>query len=189
MDCSHQAPLSMEFSRQEWWSGSSFPSAGDLPDSGIEPRSPALHADSLLCEPPGKLHWNQEGQNHHSILHLVGASSEVAQSCPTLFDPMDCSLPGSSVHGIFQALVLEWIAISFSRGSSWPRHQTQLSRIVDRRFTAWATRKVHQGPSSSISYLRDSSSPFIKWEEWIWYTSQGYCEDSMRWLHMPTNIY
>ena len=44
--------------------------------------------------------------------------SEVAQSCPTLCDPMDCSLPGSSVHGIFQARVLEWIAISFSRGSS-----------------------------------------------------------------------
>ena len=40
---------------------------------------------------------------------------EVAQSCPTLCDPMDCSLPGSSVHGIFQARVLEWIAISFSR--------------------------------------------------------------------------
>ena len=46
------------------------------------------------------------------------SESEVAQSCPTLFDPMDCSLSGSSVHGIFQARVLEWIAISFSRGSS-----------------------------------------------------------------------
>ena len=46
--------------------------------------------------------------------------SEVAQSCPTLCDPMDCSLPGSSVHGIFQARILEWIAIPFSRGSSNP---------------------------------------------------------------------
>ena len=44
--------------------------------------------------------------------------SEVAQSCPTLCDPMDCSLPDFSVHGIFQARVLEWIAIFFSRGSS-----------------------------------------------------------------------
>ena len=52
---------------------------------------------------------------------------------------MDCSLPGSSVHEIFQAIVLEWIAISFSRGSSQPRDQTQVSRIVDRRFTVWAT--------------------------------------------------
>ena len=60
---------------------------------------------------------------------------EVAQSCPTLCNPMDCSLPGSSVHGIFQAIVLEWIAISFSRGSSRPRDQTPVSRIVDRRFT------------------------------------------------------
>ena len=46
-----------------------------------------------------------------------------------------CSLPGSSVHGIFQAIVLEWIAISFSSGSSRPRDGTQVSRIVDRRFT------------------------------------------------------
>ena len=60
---------------------------------------------------------------------------EVVQSCPTLCDPMDCSLPGSSVHGIFQTIVLEWIAISFSRGSSRPRNRTWVSRIVDRRFT------------------------------------------------------
>ena len=47
-----------------------------------------------------------------------GVKVKVAQSCPTLCDPMDCSLPHSSVHGIFQARVLEWVAISFSRGSS-----------------------------------------------------------------------
>ena len=68
--------------------------------------------------------------------------SEVAQSCLTLCDPIDCSLPGSSVHGIFQTIVLEWIAISFSRGSSQPRAWTQVSRIVDRYFTVWATREV-----------------------------------------------
>ena len=55
---------------------------------------------------------------------------------------MNCSLPGSSVHGIFQAIVLEWIAISFSRGSSWPRDRTQVSHIGGRRFTVWATREV-----------------------------------------------
>ena len=54
----------------------------------------------------------------------------VAQSCLTLCNPMDYSLPGSSVHGIFQAIVLEWIAISFSRGSSQPRDRTRASRIV-----------------------------------------------------------
>ena len=50
----HQAPPSMEFSRQEYWSGLPFPSPGDLPDTGIEPRSPALEADTLTSEPPGK---------------------------------------------------------------------------------------------------------------------------------------
>ena len=50
----HQAPLSMGFSRQEHWSGWPFPSPGDLPDPGIEPGSPALQADALLSEPPGK---------------------------------------------------------------------------------------------------------------------------------------
>ena len=51
----HQAPPSMEFSRQEYWSGLPFPSSGDLSDSGIEPRSPALRAEALLSEAPGKV--------------------------------------------------------------------------------------------------------------------------------------
>ena len=50
----YQAPLSMGFSRQEYWSGLPFPSPGDLPDPGIEPGSPALQADALTSEPPGK---------------------------------------------------------------------------------------------------------------------------------------
>ena len=62
------------------------------------------------------------------------SKSEVAQSCPTLGDAVDCSLLGSSVHGILQARVLEWVAISFSRGSSQPRDQTQVSLIGGRRF-------------------------------------------------------
>ena len=60
----------------------------------------------------------------------------------TLCDPMDCSLPGFSVHGIFQARVLEWVAISFSRRSAWPRDQTQVSRTAGRHFTLWATREA-----------------------------------------------
>ena len=55
-DCSCQVPLSMEFSRQEYWSGLPFPSPGDLPDPGREARSPALQAYSLLSEPPGNPH-------------------------------------------------------------------------------------------------------------------------------------
>ena len=69
------------------------------------------------------------------------SESEVTQSCPTLCDPMDCSPPGSSLHGIFQAIVLEWIAISFSRGSSWPRDRTLVSCIAGWCFTGWATRE------------------------------------------------
>ena len=70
----------------------------------------------------------------NSIQFWVESESEVAQSCPTLCDPMDCSPPGSSVHGIFQARILEWAAISFSRGSSQPRDWTQVSRITGRCF-------------------------------------------------------
>ena len=59
----------------------------------------------------------------------------IAQSCPTLCDPIDCSPPGSSVHEILQARILKWVAIPFSRGSSQPRDQTRVSSIADRFFT------------------------------------------------------
>ena len=110
----------MGFSRQEYWNGLPFPFPGDLPDPGIKSRSWALLADSLLTELRGKVPFR--------IFSSVQFSS-VTQSCPTLCDHMDCSLPGSSVHEIFQARVLKWVAISFSRGSSQPRDQTCVSRI------------------------------------------------------------
>ena len=91
--------------------------------------------------------------------------SEVAQSCPTLCDPMDCSLPGSSVHGIFQAIVLEWIAISFSRGSSQPRDRTQVSHIAGRCFTIWAIREApnrYKGPPKSQNYLEPEEQNWKK---------------------------
>ena len=58
----------------------------------------------------------------------------VAKPCPTLCDTMDCSPPVSSVHGISQARILEWVVISYSRGSSWPRGQTHISCIAGRFF-------------------------------------------------------
>ena len=70
------------------------------------------------------------------------SESEVVQSCPTLSDPTDCSPPGSSLHGILQAKVLEWGAISFSRGSSWPRDWTLVSCIPGRHFNLWATNGI-----------------------------------------------
>ena len=71
----------------------------------------------------GKYHHSEDTDLHHHyraflyypfVATFVKVKSEVAHLCPTLCDPMDCSLPGSSVHGIFQVIVLEWIAISFS---------------------------------------------------------------------------
>ena len=85
----------------------------------------SLQSCLTLCNPidgspsgspvPGIL--QNTGVGYHFLLQCmkVKSQSEVAQSCPTLSDPMDCSLPGSSVHGIFQARVLEWGAIAFSR--------------------------------------------------------------------------
>ena len=66
----------------------------------------------------------------------------IAQSFPTLCDPMGSSLPGTSVYGILQARILEWVAIPFSRGSSQPRDQTWVSCIAGRLFTVWATREA-----------------------------------------------
>ena len=66
----------------------------------------------------------------------------VAQPCPTIFNSMDCSLPGSSVHGILQVRILEWVTIPFSSGSSWPRDQTQVSCITGTFFTIWAIREA-----------------------------------------------
>ena len=78
------------------------------------------------------------------MLNKSESESEVAQLCPTLCSPMDCSLLGSSVCGIFQARVLEWVAISFSRESSQPRDKTRVSHIVG------SFSLSHQGKSCSI---------------------------------------
>ena len=80
---------------------------------------------------------------------MAKSESEVAQSCPTLCNPMDCSPPGSSIHGILQARGLEWVAISFSRGSSWPRDWTQVSRIG--RETLYCL--SHQGSEEELKSL------------------------------------
>ena len=75
----------------------------------------------------------------------------VSQLCSTLCDPMDCNSPGSSVHEILQARILEWVAISFSRGSSQLRDQTQVSCIAGRCFTIWATREA---PNKTITAIK-----------------------------------
>ena len=110
----------MGLSRQEYWSGLPFPSPADPPDPGIKPGSPKWQGDHLPSEPPGKLRHGQ--------------------SCPTPCDPRDCRLPGSSLHGIFLARILECIAISSFRGSSCPRDRTHSSctgRWVIYHCTTW----------------------------------------------------
>ena len=82
-----------------------------------------------------------------TTLMVVKVQVIVSQLCLTLCHPMDCSLPGSSVHGILQARILEWDAISFSRASSWPRDQTPVSMLACRFFTICVTMDV---PTSMI---------------------------------------
>ena len=76
--------------------------------------------------------------SYHQVLFVCVL---VAQSCLTLCDPMDHCPWGSSVHGIFQARILDWVAFSFSRVSPQPRDWTQVSRIADRLFSLLATRE------------------------------------------------
>ena len=82
------------------------------PHPGIEPLPPALEGEVLTTGLPAR---PQGGDFHPNRLTVV-VKVLAAQSCPPLCDPMDCSPPGSSVHGIFQARILEWGAITFSKG-------------------------------------------------------------------------
>ena len=116
--------------KESTWNGGVL---GSIPGSGRCPGEWILHGlrDRILCS--------------HIVFPVSSypvSESEVAQSCPTLCDPMDCSLSGSSVHGIFQARVLEWIAISFFRESSWPRNRTWVSHMAERCFTMGAIREA-----------------------------------------------
>ena len=81
-----------------------FPSPGDLPNPGIAPLSPTCPALA--------------GKFLNTSTTVATAAAKLLQSCLTLRDPIDCSLPGSSVHGIFQARVLQWGAIAFSGATS-----------------------------------------------------------------------
>ena len=80
-------------------------------------------------------------------------SKLVTQSCQTLWDPMDCSPPGSFIHGILQARVWEWVAIPFSRGSSQPRDWSWVSHITGRFFNIWSTREALMENSFFTEYI------------------------------------
>ena len=92
--------------------------------------------------------------------------SEIAQSCPTICDPVDCSPPGSSIHGTLQARTREWVAISFSRGSFWPRDRTQVPCIAGRCFNLWATRERLSNSNICNFYSKTLCSQIS--EAWAW---------------------
>ena len=85
----------------------------------------------------------------------------VSQSCLTTYNPIDCSPPGSSVHGILQARILQWFAMPFSRGSSWSRNCIWVSCIAGRFFTTWATSKAPYTPKDSPPFPLSKTSAFI----------------------------
>ena len=104
--------------------------------------------------------WGSPGKNTGVGCHFlfqcmkVKSESEVAQSCPTLRDPLDCSLPGSSIHGIFQARIQEWVAISFSNAWKW-KVKVKLLSHVWLLATPW-----------TIAYQAPPSMGFSRQEYW-----------------------
>ena len=86
---------------------------------------------------------------------------KVTQLCLNVYNCMDCTLPGSSVPGILQARILEWVAIPFSSGSSWPRDRTRVSSIAGGFFTSWATREAHIMSGTWQKFNRQLILPFV----------------------------
>ena len=118
-------PQGLCISRHTW----APPGRGSLQPHSTEPSCPGLSLTlhlltlGIFSQVPAFAHLFVNCVPLFLPQHLgqAGSGNEVTQSCPTLCNPIDCSLPGSSVHGIFQARTLEWVAISFSRRSSQPR--------------------------------------------------------------------
>ena len=150
----YQASLSMGFSRQEYWSGLPFPSPGNLPNPGIEPRSPALEADAGLMGWRSNVRWGGKtvgqpsvppcvqstdpamlcaprGERATSLFQSASVCAKSLQSCLTVCNPMDCSpqAPLSMGFSSQESRILEWVAISFSRESSRPRNRTHISYV------------------------------------------------------------
>ena len=121
-----QAPLSMEFSKQQYWNWLPFPPPGDLTNPGIKPVSPALTDRFFILAPPWKPTFNMKWM-------------KVTQSCPTLYKPIDYI-----VHGILQARKLQRVAVPFSSRSFQPRDWTQVSHIEGGLLTSWTTQEAQE---------------------------------------------
>ena len=109
--------------------------------------------------------WDSPGKNTRVGCHFllqcmkVKSESEVTESCPTLNDPMHCSPLGSSIHGIFQARVLKWVAVPFSKGSSQPRDGTQVFILQADSLPAEPPFKGFSSVQFSRSVVSDSLRP------------------------------
>ena len=126
MDCSPQGSSVHGIFHARNWNGLPFPPPGDLPNPEIEPTSPvfpALAGKFFITEPPRKPQLPKESE------------SKVAQSCPTLCDPMDCSLSGSSVHGDFPVKSAGVDCHFLLQGIFPTQESNRLSSIAGRRFT------------------------------------------------------
>ena len=123
---------SIELSRPEYWSAQPFPSPGDLPIPGIKPRSPTLQADSLPAEPQGKPNNTRVGSLF--LLQRIFPTQELNQDLP------HCRWILYQLSHKRSPRILEWVAYSFSSGSSQPRNWTKVSCVADCRrfFTNWA---------------------------------------------------
>ena len=111
--------------------------------------------------------------------------SEVPQSCPTLCNPMDSSLPCSSIHGILQARILEWVAISFSSRSAWPRDWTWVSCTAGRFFTIWTTREAHH---TDIRQLIEICWIFTSWQLISYFRYYFYKRNEQATQYMSENL-
>ena len=149
-----------------------------IPEDQFRPsKSASLEVDfrNLHCNsfPSGFMHikiCNLKGgmyreERKEIVLTICTLACSVTQLCLTLWNPMDCSLPGSSVHGISQARILEWVAISSSRGSSQPRDRTRVSCLAGRFLTTEPPGKPRWDshlPKSSLSELRGYVQPSVQ---------------------------
>ena len=121
-----------------------------------------------------------------SLFRFRGTLHVSFQLYLTLCDPIDCSPPGSSVHGILQARVLEWVVIHFSRGSSWPRDQTPVSHIASKFFTIWATRETQrnlQRCNFQSGSLRVISVPSFQGNWLTCYSSGSFTLKTEKWAY------
>ena len=199
----------MEFSRQQTWSGFPFPSPGDLPNPGIKPGSLALQADTLLSELPGKplpekmaygtqpgspppnLHLYDSKEWFSLLFFKVFTCAQPLQSCPTLCDPMDCSSPGSPVHGTLQAKTLEWVSISSSRRLLYPGIEPRSLCLVNRQ--AGSLPPVppdhkdvdnERGDKRSVKMLRQD-----EWQPRMQTGKSRLQQSAMNWVAYTTEIY